>query len=376
MKGISMIGFNLDEYKGYKKYMYVFDVLIKKETSNKELFLESLYISPSSYRRVKNDGNKVGEQICEDLCKYFKYTMCEDLLIDQIEEYINKIYYDIYYKKYQNYEEHIKWIDEMLDRKYLVFPIFLLFKIILILNNPKKQNNIVDEYQELYKEIKSFEDFYTEELKELVEITDVTFKKDIDNAFLAQNYRNVLTYHTLANRCLKMNRHIESLYFCNIAKRKFIEDENYKRVYYINLIILANYNSLLKFDDAYLLSNKQIIALESINNQDEEYLLTKKHLILSCLGLKKYDEVILYLNEFKKLTLSDISCLLISYYYTDNKEYQKLLDNLINNSNVEVKEYVQVLNKYLHQRNKKNIYELEKYNINKIILDILRTIIY
>lgn len=371
-----MIGFNLDEYKGFKKYMYVFDVLIKKETSNKELFLESLYISPSSYRRVKNDGNKVGEQICIDLCGYFKYQICNDMIISQVQEYINKIYFDVYYKKYQNYDEHIKWIDEMIEMKYLIFPLFLLFKLILILNNPKKQNNIVSDYQELYQEIKLYQDFFTDDLKELVEIIDVTFKKDIDSAFLAQNYHNVLTYHTLANRCLNMNRYIESLYFCDIAKKKFIEDENYKRVYYINLVILANYNCLLKFNEGYLLGKKQIIALESINNNDEEYLLTKKHLILSCLGLKKYDEVILYLNEFKKLTLSDISCLLISYYYTDNKEYQKLLDNLINNSNVEVKEYVQVLNKYLHQRNKKNIYELEKYNINKIILDILRTIIY
>ena len=83
------------------------------------------------------------------------------MIISQVQEYINKIYFDVYYKKYQNYDEHIKWIDEMIEMKYLIFPLFLLFKLILILNNPKKQNNIVSDYQELYQEIKLYQDFFT-----------------------------------------------------------------------------------------------------------------------------------------------------------------------------------------------------------------------
>ena len=44
---------DLSDYKDYRQYFNFYDVIIKQVSSNKESFLESIYLSPSSYRRAK-----------------------------------------------------------------------------------------------------------------------------------------------------------------------------------------------------------------------------------------------------------------------------------------------------------------------------------
>ena len=63
-------------------------------------------------------------------------------------------------------------------------------------------------YEEI-EEVKQYEDFFDDELKEIIEILDVTFKKDIDIYFLSNDYINELTYHTIATRCLVMKNWLD-----------------------------------------------------------------------------------------------------------------------------------------------------------------------
>lgn len=368
-----MIKFKLDSYKDFKIYFNLFDVLIKNKASNKELFLESIYISPSSYRRAKNDGNKIGEQILIELCQNFGYNLCCETVVDEIEEQMNKIYFDLYYKNYQNYSNYISWVENMMDKNYILFPIFKLIKLILIINNPKSPNNIVFENQSLYDEIKLYSSFYTSEINELVEILDVTFKKNIDEVFLSKNYSNDITYHTLAARCTVMKRYLESIYFCNVAKERFIKDENYKRVIYINLILLANYNSLFKFKDAYELEQKQMFTLSASNNSDTEYKLTMKHHIVTLLGLKKYSEILKILNTAESLSLTETACVLIANYKMNKNNYNILFNELIKTHNKDlIINFLNLLNNVLELKDKKLIEQLNKYDINKCVIEILK----
>ena len=66
---------DLSLYKTYKPYFVYFDILIKKVSSNKDSFLEEIYLSPSSYRRAKNEGSKIGKQLTIDLCNYFNINL-------------------------------------------------------------------------------------------------------------------------------------------------------------------------------------------------------------------------------------------------------------------------------------------------------------
>lgn len=67
--------------------------------------------------------------------------------------------------------------------------------------------------------------------QKIIELFDVIFKKEVDDYFLAIEYKNEMSYHILASRYYAMKRYLESIYFCNKAKEKYIHDENYKRVY-------------------------------------------------------------------------------------------------------------------------------------------------
>lgn len=365
--------FNLNIYKDFQIYFNLLDVLIKNVSSNKELYLENINISPSSYRRVKKEGNKIGETILNKLAEHFDYNLCTNELIDEIEDKINKIYYDVYYKDYENYQIHYKWLDEMLSKRYIIYPIFQLFKLLMTLNNQDSPSFVIPENQAFYEEIRQYYEFLQDEFSEIIELLDVTFRKEVDDCFLVKKYLNELTYHTLASRCYFMKRYLESIYFCNIVKEKYIHDENYKRVYYINLTLISNYNFLLSFDDACLLAQKQLKTLESTKNLGMEYELTKKSYIVTCLGLKKYNDIINMLSNKERMKLTEICCLLISFYYVDKEKYINLMNELLmSDKNSITYKFVKLLNSILKSNNKKLINELENFDINKSIIEILK----
>ena len=365
--------FKLDLYKDFQQYFNLLDVLIKNNAQNKDLFLEDIDISPSSYRRAKNEGNKIGETILEKLATYFNYSLCSEEMIDDIEDRINEIYYAIYYKDYEKYDEYLNWLENMLSKRYIIFPIFNLFKLLMILNSKNNPRNVYNGLNDLYQEIKSYEAFYENELLEIIEILDVTFKKDIDNYFLSKTYTNELTYHTLATRCNLLGRYIESIYFSKLVKEKFIKDENYKRVYYINLTLISNYNYLLMFREADLLVQKQLLNLKSLNSIGDEYDFTNVLYIITCLGLKKYNKVIELIDNKETTTLTETICLLVSHYYTNMKIYSETYNDFVTEEeNEELITCLKTLNDILKSNNKKKIQELECYDINKSVLEILK----
>jgi len=365
--------FDLNIYKDFKQYFNILDVLIKLEFSNKELFLEEVDVSPSSYRRAKKEGNKIGEIILDKLSKYFKYNLCSNELIDEIETRINKIYYDIYYKYYDDYEEHYKWLDEMISKKYIIFPIFKLFKLLMKINDDDNPISILSENINSYNEIKQYESFFKGELFQIIEIFDVLFKKEIDDYFLTKNFTSELTYHILASKCLILRRHIESLYFSNKAKEKYIKDENYKRVYFINTIIIANYNYLFKFQDAYTLSEKQLRNLQSINNKGIEYEHTYGLYNISCVGLKKYKELIERLEAKDSTTYTETLILFVALYNTNIDKYNDLKEEyLTDTDDNKIIQFINIIDEFLKTNNKKKVVELEPYYINKSLIEILK----
>ena len=80
-----MLKINLFRYLDLNNCLLVFDTLIKKTTNNKDEYLKSIMISPSSYRRAKTSGNKIGIQIVKELCQKFNYIIYDDKLIEQLE---------------------------------------------------------------------------------------------------------------------------------------------------------------------------------------------------------------------------------------------------------------------------------------------------
>ncbi|MFR1524315.1 MAG: hypothetical protein ACLSUV_02235 [Bacilli bacterium] len=57
-----------------------------------------------------------------------------DSMIDELENFYNKIYYNMYYKIFYTYEEDLEYISNL--EKYLIFPIIKLLKLFLQINAP------------------------------------------------------------------------------------------------------------------------------------------------------------------------------------------------------------------------------------------------
>lgn len=364
---------SLSEYKDYKQYFIMFDILIKSVNSNKEEFLQSLYLSPSSYRRAKNDGNKIGAQLAKELCKYFNLSLFTSKLIDEIEERFNLIYFNIYYKIYDTYEEDLTWIEDLLSKNYMFFPVLKLFKLLMLLNGFKNPNQIIDNYKQLFNEIKSYENFYNDSLLELLEILEVSFKSETENFDMSKSLKNELSYYTLSSKYALIGKHIESIYFCEKAKESFIKKENFKRVYYANLTLIFNYNCLCNFEEAYMLEKKQMLSLKSFNEYEFEFLSTRKHYIITCLGMKKYKEVLTMLENNEEMDLTEVCCYLISEYIVNKKEYENTIHDIIeSNSNYNNKNLFTLLDKYLKSKDKKTLLRIQQYNINLTLKEILK----
>jgi hypothetical protein len=360
---------DLSLYKNIEQYFIFYDIEIKKNKLNKDEFLESNGISPSSYWRTKKNGSKIGYEILEKLNNIFLYKMINDDIIDNIEKGLNRIYFNVYYKRGDSYEEDLKWIDEMLSERYVINPILQLFKLLLVLNSKLDPKKLIIQSEEMYKEIQGYINFYNDSLKEIYEIIYIAFLEDVNNEVLSYKYKNELSLFTLSSKCILKERYIESLYFAEKAKKIFISNENLKRVFIINLNLMAAYNYLHKFDECNLLAKRQIISLESYDYHDFEYEQAQQHYMISCVGLNKSLEIIELLKDKEGLTVTEYCCLFWSMYQKDKNEYKKFYEELVVVRNYDV---FKVINNMITKKDKNALLELEQYKVRKVLIEILK----
>ena len=90
-----MLKISLEEYKTSSQYLYLFDALIKaKIVLNRDAFLESLKINPSTYRRTKESEGKSGIKIVNKLACYFGLSTVKNDFITSFEKLVNNIIFE------------------------------------------------------------------------------------------------------------------------------------------------------------------------------------------------------------------------------------------------------------------------------------------
>lgn len=321
--------FSLQEYKTIKQRLIYLDILIKNETSNKDMFLQDHFISPTSYRRAKNDGKKIGNQILKDLSSYFNYKIPTDTLIDEIEQRLNEIYFNTVYKKYKSYEEDVKYLDSLILENYIINPIIKVFRLLLEVYKDSSVLNMINDNNDKYIEIKMFDNYYTEDLLKVIEILDLTFIEKLDNNVLSKNYKNPLSFYTLSSKCNLNNLFYESLYFGDIAKKMLIESENYTRVYYLNVILMSSYNRLEYYINAKKISEMQLYSLKDIDDLKSLYSYTNRQYIISLLGLNEYENLFNYLYKKTSLKFYELIALFYCKYKLDSNNYYLFINNYL-----------------------------------------------
>ena len=102
--------FVLTEYNKSVKQLLVFDVVIKDTYTNKDIFLESKGIAPTSYRRARTKEQNIGDNIVKVLAKHFNYRLVNDNYVHGLEGLFSEIYLDINYRITEN---HVTYLDKI-----------------------------------------------------------------------------------------------------------------------------------------------------------------------------------------------------------------------------------------------------------------------
>lgn len=366
---------SLKEYKDEVIYFSLFDILIKKVAPNRDIYLEDMDISPTTYKRCKNRQSKKGRQIIEQLSDHFGYKIPTNEFIDELEKRINKIYHNIYYKIESKYEEDMQYLEDLLKENYLLFPIIKLVKLLVHFNCPDDTKLKFSDNKDLFSEVKEYILFFNYDLLEFYEIFNVLSLEEVDSKILARDYKNELCYSALATKLFKQNRFVECLYLSEKIKRQYLKDENFKRLYSINLNIMACYNSLEEYQQAYDLTSKQMLSLESLELDNFHYETAEFHHLVACLGLGKYQEIIDILDYRNKYSMRYTLILLLAKYMDNINEYIEMYNYIISYKiSTNMKELLEIINDIIINEKRENIYRLNdtKYTITHSLFNIVK----
>lgn len=364
-------------YEESKSYFSLFDILIKQIASNKDEFLLQQNISPTSYRRAKTSEQKVGLDIVMKLSEYFGFRLTSKEEIRRIDKICKKIYSELYYKIFDKFDCYIKIVDEELEKNHLLFPIFKLFKLFLNLNSTQEREKVIYENLKLFNEVKEYECFYTEELKELFVAIKIVFLESIPNRVLMGDYKDGLIYYSIASRMNREKKYLESLYFAKKAERIFLKENNFFRIFYLNNIISFNYNALENYQKSYLIEHNQLLSLAAFHNEEFEFFATRLHLSVACIGLKKYKELLELFDCNCKFDSTELYCFLIALYYENIKEYNLFLDKINRQAiSAHMRVIIDNIDSFLHKKDKNILMKLEKSNIHIPLLIILKKMFY
>lgn len=365
---------SLQIYKESKQYLGLLEIIMKNQGLNKDEFLLSHKISPTSFRRARSSEQRVGVEIFEKLAEIFDYRICTEEKIYQIEILVNQIYNEVYFKIYDNFDFFYEKIENELNNKSVLFPILNLFKLFLLLNENKQRKDILTENQELFNDLQKYVPFYNHDLKEVYEIVKIQFLKDIPDEYMQKEYQNGLIYFSLASKYNFNKDFIASLYFADKARKIFLKEDNFLRIFFLNLIFMHNYNSLGNYKKSYDLASNQLLSIKSFGISNFIQSTTKLHLIIAYLGLRNYEKVIELLSNKEVYQSTEVYSLLIAKFMVDKKGYQGLYTSALrDNQNREGDLYIiQTLNSFLLKRDKNNLMKLEKSNMREMLVKILK----
>lgn len=370
-----MIQISLTDYLQTKMFFQLFDALLKEESVNKEYFLESLGISPSSYRRAKNEEQKVGLQIVQILSEKFNLKAAPIELLDELEDLTNDIYFDMYYKIYDKYDLYLEKIEDLLKQDYNIYPIFKLLKLFLLINAPKFSDELYKEYIDLFNEVKKYKNFYNDSLRGIYNLFTLTFENNAIDYNLAKELYGGFSYYVASFRSWKDKKYTECLYYADKAKDILVRESNYKRIANLNFNIMSSLIYLNRFEECFELAFDQILMLESFAFQKSETKRTIKYLLPAAVGIGRYDFIVKRLKDSEVLSQVELVCYMIGLSQISLKEYEKFYNENIKveGLNENTLNLIKNTNNYILCTNKENLQKLDEIPSLKYIVHVLKS---
>lgn len=258
-----MLNFDFTIYRGTMKFFNLYDVYIKYSDNNKEDLFYKLCINNSSYRRARDSEQRVGREIIGQLCRYFSFRIPNNELLLNLQKLANRVYKNMYYKIYESYETDIEYIEKLLKKKCIMFPILNLLKLFLIANSQKATSKNLEEEKKLYDEVKLYKKFFTEELLEVLDILTLFFETEFNEGEWKKNYTNAMVYQILSSRSFIKKKYIEALFYAYKSKEILLSEENFKRVITVNNTIMSCLLYVGNYEECLNIVNKQMLCIKS-----------------------------------------------------------------------------------------------------------------
>ena len=369
-----MFSINLNDYKKTKIYLQLFDVILKDLPINKEEFLLEHDITPSSYRLARKVEQNVGKSIIIKLSEVFKFVTLADDELEDVEEQLNKIYFDIYYKNYDNYDNHLEYINEMINKNFLIHPLFKLFKLFLLCNSNKSVKNVYSDNNGLFNEIVKYKNFYNKELVEIYNILNLFFNDSIKESEKHQDYKNPMSYQILASRCYMKEKYIEAIYYSTKACDILLDEMNFKRYVSVNRTLMACQLCIGDYEACHMNSVKVLRSAKSLNLEQFEIDAAEDYYYASLLGLKRFDIIYKKLKDNNNFNKNKFTCFLVSMFEIDQTLFLNYLKENINFKELsnEYCEYIKSICLFLGKKDKKQLDRLKDYSIMKGLIRILK----
>ena len=256
----------------------------------------------------------------------------------------------------------------MINEYNLLYPIFILFKLLFNLVSNNNQTIITNENEYLYEKVTKYKSFYNEDLLDVLAHVEVLFDKDFVNKKIFLDNKNGITYLVVSNKYLQANKYIESLYYAQKAKEIFLSDENYKKIAYTNLNIMSCYCNLNNYQKYYDLAHTQYHSLKSFNDYGDLEENSSKNYAISLLAVNKYKELENVFKQKVDISFTEVICLLIAKYNINLDDYQKyyynLQDVLKNDERLEI---LNIINKFLQEKDRKILKTINKGIHNNLL---------
>ncbi len=356
-----MFKVDLKAYRNNSIYFNYFDVLIKQKSNNREVFLNEIGISPSSYRRAKIYDAKISSRLLSILSSHFSVQMIGNNEIDELEGLLNSIYYDFYYRVQDN---NRFYLDELVKYEGTILsPIINLFKILIEITECNDIPTELKKSYERYQSILEFENFICDDLYEIRIILDLILEKDNNKPFLDLNFKSGIIYSSYATVLYLKGEYLSSLFLAQKAKKIYEDESNVVRLFTNNLTIFGCYNGLKNFSNTYHLAKNQLRACLALMHSGSNYNNTHIHYMISLYGIGKYGDV---LKEIKMPYQTTEACIYLMSLYNTGKDIFDTYKEYISKG-VYQNEYLEHLYKYLVNKNKESFQFLQGSRLQPII---------
>lgn len=364
----------LEEYKETRIYFQLFDVILKNIEITKESFLLEHKIIPSSYRLARKVEQNVGKSIILKLANLYNLKILSDTELVEIEEKLNKIYFEMYYKNYDDYENYLEYIDEMINKNLIIYPILKLFKLFLICHSNKSPKSVYNENYELYNEIINFKGFYNKDILEIFNIIKLFFDDSFIEKENYQEYKNPMAYQILASKCYIKEKYIESIYYATKAKDILLEEMNFKRYITVAKTLMACQLCIGDYKQCNSTSINFLNSVKALNLAKTEIATAEDYYYASLLGLKQFNLIYNKLKNKDIFNMNKYTCFLISMYKIDKNLFSNYIQENIdfNELDNEDCEYIKSLSLFLKNSDKKQIDKLKNHSIMTGIIKILK----